>query len=186
MSTPLSAMFMSRGNPCISWISLWPVAWHISVRLSLSPSLISSLLSLRRLRVTGHIRQVDQSRTATDNADSLWDASKPLWVYVDVCGSLRQHLHVYKSKYMCWFLIVCMKARLIFACLCMCVSFHYISECLYACIFVPFLSAEPPWDEGEEEDDELEEVLCSMASRERSERRRSGLLKQEENVLIYC
>lgn len=43
--------------------------------------------------------------------------------------------------------------------------------------FVPLLSAEPAWDEGDEEDDEFEEVLCSMASRESSERRRSGLLK---------
>lgn len=53
--------------------------------------------------------------------------------------------------------------------------------CLRAWGFIPLLSAEPPWDEGDEEDDELEEVLCSIASKESSERRRSGLLKKDES-----
>lgn len=46
---------------------------------------------------------------------------------------------------------------------------------------VPLLSAEPPWDEGEEDDDELEEVLCNMASKESSDRCRSGLLKHKND-----
>lgn len=83
--------------------------------------------------------------------------SETRWSHVSVCGCL----------YVAPFVIVCMQAS-ICQCRCLLVS---------ACVFVPLLSAEPPWDEGEEEDDELEEVLCSMASRESSDRRRSGLLK---------
>lgn len=57
-------------------------------------------------------------------------------------------------------------------------SLYYVFKSLR---FIPLLSAEPPWDEGDEEDDELEEVLCSIASKESSERRRSGLLKKDES-----
>lgn len=62
-----TALYATCRDPWISQISLWPAGWHIPLCLSLSPSLISLPLSLQRLRITGHIRQVDQSRTATDN-----------------------------------------------------------------------------------------------------------------------
>lgn len=91
-------------------------------------------------------------------------------VYVDACVFLCPHLH--KDMHTRKLLIVPMQPSI---CQCRCVH-------VGACVFVPLLSAEPPWDEGEEEEDELEEVLCSMASRESSERRRSGLLKQEEHI----
>lgn len=100
------------------------------------------------------------------------------WVYVDAyvdCLRLSVsaciHVQVHALVFNC---LHASMSVYFFAsvCVCVCVS-------VYECVFVPLLSAEPPWDEGEEEDDELEEVLCSMASRESSERRRSGLLEQE-------
>lgn len=104
-------------------------------------------------------------------ADSPWNSVKPgecTWMRMwTVCAFLCVHVHALVFN--------CLHASMsvyLFASVCVFLS-------VYECVFVPLLSAEPPWDEGEEEDDELEEVLCSMASRESSERRRSGLLEQE-------
>lgn len=139
-----------------------------SALLSISPSHFLSSTSPEAQSNRAH-----QTGWSVQNCNVLLIDLKSMSMYVEVrihsmCDPLPTHC--------CFFWITYKHSRLGFVCvLWACIM------CLRAWGFIPLLSAEPPWDEGDEEDDELEEVLCSIASKESSERRRSGLLKKDES-----